>query len=160
MGFAFLSFIPWPNSEYILFTYSPIFAAGVSLVGLYKNKSLFNWIFPIFFFALTAYKFGLVISLLLILSGLAILYCRLDISILAFLGNISYSLYLIHPLLSFVFYRANIKLNLHLEQNPLVWLQLQTLIAIGVAYCLYTLIDKPSLAFSKRIIYQTGNGNS
>lgn len=69
----------------------------------------------------------------------------LDNSILHFMGKISYSLYLIHmPIIGWIHHA---KLELHPVFSTLAALAL----SIALAYSLYVLIEKPSLAIKKKL---------
>lgn len=152
--FCLSSFFKWPNTEYVVFTYSSIFATGISLVALYQNKTWLNAITSTLFLGLVGYQFGIPIFLLLTSTSLVILFHSSFIKLLIFLGNLSYSLYLTHTLTLIVLLRVFAKLRLDLNKNPLFWLLIEVLVAIACSNVFYKLIEKPSLAYSKRLFYK------
>ena len=152
--FGLCCFIPLPNAYYLVFTYAPIFALGISLVDFYKNRNWLDSLLPIFLLALIEVKFGILIFILLFISCSAIFYLNNDIKPLVFLGNISYSLYLTHSLVLIVFLGVGKRLNVNFEHFQLFWLFVEILLALLFAYCFYLVIEKPSISLSKRIFYK------
>jgi len=152
--FSLLSLINWPNSYYLVFNYSPIFSTGIALVTFYKNKNWINVILPICFLVLVAFKFGIAILILLIISSIVILYHDQLIKPLRFLGDISYSLYLTHTLVLIVCLGLIKRLSIDVNQHQLFWLSVEILIAIAFAYFFYRLIEKPSINLSKKYFYK------
>jgi peptidoglycan/LPS O-acetylase OafA/YrhL len=157
--FSLCSLIPFSNSYYLVFNYAAIFSLGISLVMLYQNRSLQNILLPVFLLILVAFKFGSLIFILLLISSLAIFYFTLIIKPLAFLGDISYSLYLIHPLTFIVFTGTAKRLHIDLNHYKLLWLIVEVSIASLSAYIFYLLIEKPSLRLSKHIFYKKTKGS-
>lgn len=86
------------------------------------------------------------------LSGVFIyLYRRpRSVPILSFLGNISYSLYLIHIPISLLFIRF---IHPYIK-NPLAILILTLLVSVGSAYIFNVIIERPSMRLSKRISFK------
>ncbi|HEY4326396.1 MAG TPA: acyltransferase [Mucilaginibacter sp.] len=152
--FSLSSLIPFSNSYYLVFTYAPIFALGISLVTLYQKRSWLNTALPIFLLSMIAFKFGASIFILLLFSCIAIFYFNLVIKPLSFLGDISYSLYLTHPLTFIVFTGTAKRLHFDLNSYLLFWLFIELSLAILFAYIFYLLIEKPSLRLSKHIFYK------
>jgi exopolysaccharide production protein ExoZ len=152
--FSALSFKAWPNGYYLVLNYSTIFSAGIWLVYLYRQPSWFNRIVTGFFLVLAERRFGIPIFILLSCCCLIILYSKQIIKPLSFLGDISYSLYLTHTLIFAILLKVVVKFNLHTDNYALLWLFIETIIAIMAAYCFYLLIEKPSLRLSKRIFYK------
>ena len=157
--FSLTSLIPLPNSYYLVFNYAAIFSLGISLVTLYLNRNWQNIILPVFFLALTAFKFGIPIFILLLLSSLAVFYFTLIMKPLAFLGDISYSLYLTHPLTFIVFTGTAKRLHIDLIHYRLFWIIVEVSVASLSAYIFYLLIEKPSLRLSKHIFYKKTKGS-
>jgi exopolysaccharide production protein ExoZ len=153
--FGLTCFIPFSIGYYLVFNYAPIFALGISLVGFYRNRNWLNIILPILLLCLIAYKFGITIFILLTICSIAILSIKIFIRSLSFLGNISYSLYLIHGLVLIVFLGVVKRFHADLNQNQLLWLFIEVSIAIISGYLFYLLIERPSLRLSKWIFYKT-----
>jgi peptidoglycan/LPS O-acetylase OafA/YrhL len=151
--FSLTFLIPLPNGYNFVFNYAPIFAFGISLVNVYENKTRFNIVFSVLMSILIGYKFGLPIFGLIIASSLCIFFLKINIKPLIFLGDISYSLYLIHVMTLVVFNGIAKKLNFDIGHYELLWIILKVSIAIISAYILYIIIEKPSLSLSKRVFY-------
>jgi exopolysaccharide production protein ExoZ len=149
-----LSMFNWPNGYNVVFTYGAIFATGIALLLFKIENSKLYAILVLFSLIITGLHFGIVISLLLFFSCLIMMYTKVNLPILTFLGNISYSLYLIHSLTFTLFDGVAKKLNADLSSHESLWLLAQVLFAIIMAYCFYRLIEKPSLRFSKRFFYK------
>ena len=157
--FSLSSLIPFSNSYYLVLNYAAIFALGISLVTLYKNRNWQNIMLPVFFLILIAFKFGIPIFILLLLCSIAVFYFTLIIKPLAFLGDISYSLYLTHTLTLIVFSGISKRLHIDLSHYKLFWLIIEVLVAALFAYIFYLLIEKPSLRLSKHIFYKKTKGS-
>jgi exopolysaccharide production protein ExoZ len=151
--FGLTCLIPFFNAYYLVFNYAPIFALGISLVTFYENRNLKNAILPTLLLCLTAYKFGLPIAALLLISSLIILFFKYVVRPLIFLGNISYSVYLIHDLVLIFFVGIGKILHFEFAHYQLIWLLIETLAAIFCAWVFYIFIEKPSIKFSKRVFY-------
>lgn len=151
--FSLTCFIPLPKSYYLLFTYAPIFALGISLVRFYQNRHWKNIILPSLLAFFIGYRFGLSIFSLLVISSFIVLYFKTSSKPLAFLGDISYSLYLIHSLVLILFVGLGKRLHFDLGHHQLFWLLLEVSTAIAFAFVFYILVEKPSLAMSKHIFY-------
>jgi exopolysaccharide production protein ExoZ len=159
--FCLSSFITLPHAQFLVFTYSSIFATGISLVNLYQNRSWLNAILPILFLILVGYKFGLPIFILLGATCGVILFFKPSIKPLIFLGNISYSLYLTHALISEVLLRrVEIKYQLRVSSYSLFYLLFEIFIAVIISYFFYKVIEQPSLALSKRFIYKNRSNDN
>ena len=154
VAFCLTSFIHFPNSQYLIFTYAPIFAAGISLVTLYLSRTWLNAILPLLLLILIGCKFGLPILILLAATSLVILFFKFPVKLFSFMGNISYSLYLIHTLIMEGLLRIEIKLHLEVGNYPFFWLLIEVLIAISIAFIFYLIVEKPAVAFSKRFQYK------
>lgn len=152
--FGLSSFIRWPDAYYLVFNYGTIFALGISLVTFYQNKSWLNGIIPLLLLALIWRKFGIPIFVLITISSLVVVYYNSTIRLLDFLGNISYSLYLTHTLALVVFLALMNKFHFNMVDTPAVWLGLEVLSAIAVAYVFYLLVERPSQQLSKKLFYK------
>ena len=151
--FSLTCLIPFSNSYYLVFNYAPIFATGISLVDYYQKRSLSSIILPLLLLCLVEYKFGLPIFILLIFTSMSIPFFKIVIKPLKLLGDISYSLYLTHPLVSIVFLGLAKKLGVETINNQLLILSVETTAAVLFAYLFYRVIEKPSSDLSKRFFY-------
>jgi exopolysaccharide production protein ExoZ len=158
ISFCFSCLIPFSNSYYIVFSYAPLFALGISLVTFYQKRNRINIIMPIFFLIVIAVKFGVPVFILLLFTCIVILYFKLAIKPLAFLGEISYSLYLTHGITFIVF--SGLLKRLSITLNPWMRLFIEIPVAIAFAYIFYLLIEKPSQHLSKRVFYKKPKGSS
>jgi peptidoglycan/LPS O-acetylase OafA/YrhL len=152
--FSLTCFIPFDNAYYLVLTYAPIFALGISLFVFYSDRKWMNLILPIILLGLIEYRFGLGVAYLLLFSSLMLFLLNALIKPLIFLGNISYSLYLTHGLCLIVFLGLAKKININLGQNQLWWLFVEVLIAMLIAFLFYLLIERPSMILSKHIFYK------
>ena len=83
-----------------------------------------------------------------LVTALIILFYRSDLKLqpLYFIGNISYSLYLIHvPVSAFLIDKVG-----QIVSNKAVLLMLSLIFSIGIAYIFYIIIERTSLNVSKR----------
>lgn len=152
--FTLSSLISWPNSEYVVFTYAPIFTTGIALVALREKKTWLNASGFVFFLAFVSYKLGLIIFLLLSTSCLIVLFFKSTVRLLTFLGDVSYSLYLTHTLTLWVLLRVFSRLHIDVNNVPFFWLSVEVSIAIFCSYIFFRLIEKPSLLLSKYFFYK------
>jgi peptidoglycan/LPS O-acetylase OafA/YrhL len=152
--FSLTCLIPFGNADYLVLSFAPIFALGISLFNFYKDGKWTNVILPLVFLGLIEYKFGMDVFILLLCSSLMIFLLKVLIKPLIFFGNISYSLYLTHSLCLIVFLGIAKKINFNLRQNQLWWLFIEVLIAVLVAYLFYFLIERPSMMLSKHVFYK------
>lgn len=143
-----------------IFHYSICFAMGMAvyLWKLQKIQKAELWILLILFTAAAWWKHDYQIALIGLLSSLLIVYVVLDGKIFRFFGRISYSLYLIHGLISG---------NLLYWMLPYVGEDLSVrlllmcaaiLTAIPAAWLFWLLFEKPAQKLSKRIA-MVGKGN-
>lgn len=155
LGFLFLfsisCFVPHINGYYSIFNYAPAFATGMALTSVYQAKSLLNLLSLLCCIIISYFHFGLTISILLLTATLIILYSTITSKKLHFLGEISYSLYITHTLLSIFLFGITKRLLVVTPINEITILLVKVLIAIGVAYVYYILIEKPSIKLSKSI---------
>jgi peptidoglycan/LPS O-acetylase OafA/YrhL len=111
-------------------------------------------ILPILLLLLIGYEFGMGILMLLIAACIIILFFRLDIPQLSFLGEISYSLYLTHFLVLIVLLRLFSKAGINLNKHQLLWLILEVSIAVLLAYFFNQIIERPAQYLSKKLAYK------
>lgn len=151
LAFSLSCFIDVPNSYYMVTNYAPIFAMGISLIEYQLSKKNVYILCYTMCAIMTYLHFDLLTLGLIIASSAMIILNNKEYFALNFLGHISYSLYLIHPLvllyLSGIFKRFLPQL-IHYQ---LIGLFIQVLLSIAVAYVFYLLIEKPSLRLSKEI---------
>lgn len=153
--FSLASLINWPTDRsYLVFTYSPIFALGISLTTAYSKLNWATIILPSLLLLLIGYEFGMGILVLLLVTCIIILFFRSDIPQLSFLGDISYSLYLTHFLVIIVVLRIFSRLRINLNQHQLFWLLLEVLAAVLFSYFFNQIIERPAQFFSKKLAYK------
>lgn len=156
--FCATSFIKPGIGYYLVSTYAPIFCLGISLVDVVNDRKINNLILPAVFAGMVAYQFGAGIFFLLMLSCIIIVFVNTFNKPLFLLGEISYSLYLIHPLVFIVVAGVLKKLNFNLADHQLWWLLLEAIIAVLLTRLFYLAIERPSLWLSKRIFYKKSKG--
>lgn len=152
--FGLTCLIPFANSYYLIFNYAPIFAFGISLVNFAKKRNWLTISVASFLIILVLYKFGVLIFILIAISSAIIFLLKMNIKPLTFLGDISYSLYLIHSIVLIVFLGLIKRINLNSNSDQILWLFIEVVVAILAAYLFFYLIERPSLRLSKRIFYK------
>lgn len=149
-----LSFL-FNKSGAFITAYGPLFLIGI-ITFLYKSGQIklleylitfFSCLFVTYFFLDPVYVFVGLLSV-----GL-ILFVKIKNKAIIFLGSISYSLYLLHPIIG----QKIINLSQNFVHNE--WLKMGVVfIAIGISilasYLLYRLIEAPSQRISKNIKFQ------
>jgi len=151
LSFSCSCFLPLSNSYYLVSNYAAIFGVGISLIE-YQNSN--RVIYMVCFVAgciLIYIHFDLITLLLILTSCAIIILNKRKYFILTFLGKISYSLYLLHPLvLLFIggLFKRFVPYNNH---NQLIILSMQLSVSISISYLFYILVEKPSLKFSKKL---------
>jgi peptidoglycan/LPS O-acetylase OafA/YrhL len=144
-----------------VFTWSALFAVGI-LCHLKANQLIGKIGFWIFFgsaCATHALTKGLVSAVVGAATGLMILYLpEIRSRILIWIGGISYSLYLLHPLFGGRVMNGAVRL----PDTP--WIQapallLSILIALIASAMFYKLIERPSHQLSRGIRYQKSNNS-
>lgn len=151
LTFSLSCFIDVPDTYYMVTNYAPIFAMGISLIEYQLSKNNVYILCYAICGILTCFHFDLLILGLVIASSVVIILNNKKYLVLNFLGDISYSLYLIHPLV--LLYLSGIfkRFLPQLMHYQLITLFIQVLFSIAIAYVFYFLIEKPSLKFSKKI---------
>lgn len=155
--FSLACLIPFGNAYYLVLSYAPIFALGISLFNFYKNRKWSNLILPTALLGLIEYKFGLDVAVLATLTGLVILTLKITLRLLEILGDISYSLYLIHPIVLIVFLAILKWFHIDNGQNQLLCFFTEVFFAIIFASLIFYLIERPFSNLSKRISYYKSN---
>lgn len=151
-GILAVSFVPAGITH--VFEYLPFFAMGILLslymVGKY-NRAEFSTFF-IIATALCFYRYDYVLTSLGLITVVVIQYVRMVPAPFAWLGKISYSLYLLHiPIGGRI---INISEVLVKDQNMRV-----VVVFVAIAVCLvcshffYKLVEKPFQKVSKRLSY-------
>lgn len=152
--FSLTSFIPFANSGYLVTTYASIFAIGIATMHYHSTKEK-GYLIAIAFSAVCIFlNFNIGVLLLIACVVFFVSFVKRITKVFDFLGKISYSLYIIHPLV--LIYLIGIYKKLSISQNlELLILATQLLIAIACAYIFYVLIEKPSIILSKKIAYKS-----
>ncbi|MGZ3763046.1 MAG: acyltransferase family protein [Mucilaginibacter sp.] len=139
------------NSDGIIFTYLYDFIVGfIVFLGFIKKISQRNMILILLLFSgYLMISVSIKSGIIPLLTSLFIIFYteRKSIPGLSFIGNISYSLYLTHTIVGYVFVQYVHKL---IANSNLLFI-LTFGICILFAYLFYTLIEKPSIKFSKSI---------
>lgn len=152
--FSLSYFLPIPHKQDYIFTNAPVFALGISLVELYKNRAWQNAALPFCLLGFIGYEYGAYIFLLLLVSALFILFIKTEVKPMFLLGKISYSLYLTHSLCLIIVAGIFKQLKFDLTTDRAVWVCIEVSIALIVAWLFYQLIEKPFLKLSKKIKYR------
>ena len=132
--------------------YGPIFGMGIALFLLKsgKMKDLEALLFVLLFAGVTAYTHDWVIATFAIATTALIAFVTIDNKLFNKLGDISYSLYLIHGIvggnLLFIFSRY-----VDSYAGKLVLILLVTVASIASSYLFWWLIENPSKKLSKKI---------
>jgi len=153
-AFSLTCFIPVPNSYYMVTSYAPIFGAGMAMVTYFKNQKIINLTLPGALLLLIAFKLGIVIAIVIFLTMMVVLFFTLEIRFLKLLGDVSYSLYLTHPLVLIVFSGLLKKANINQNQHQLISFVAELASALLFSYIFYKAIEKPTTDLSKKIVYK------
>lgn len=143
-----------PSSSYI-FHYGFLFCFGI-LLYLFKVKHLTG---KTFFLMMLVASFGVYLNLgiLITVVGLstvaAIAFLRLKARLLIFLGNISYSLYLLHVPIGGRVINLSLRMT-QTAQGKIAALMIALSLSILAAYLLYRLVEKPARQWSSTIGYR------
>jgi peptidoglycan/LPS O-acetylase OafA/YrhL len=136
-------------------SYSALFLMGICWSFYYLKKSnLLEFLVVLFLSFLIVYlKLGHIEAIVGIITTLIIqVFTTSSIKILDFFGNISYSLYLIHPLIGGTLINILSHTFVISWQKPIV-----IMVGIGItvfsSYIMYRIIEKPTQLLSKRITY-------
>lgn len=151
--FSLTAFIPFKNSAYLLTTYAPIFALGIAAMHFQQSKS--KWYLMVMLFcAIMIYSFDGPLVLALLGASILVIYLfNYKVAVFNFLGKISYSLYLIHSLVLIYTVGITKKIVPNYSDYELPFFFFSIAMAIAVAYLFYLLVEKPSIALSKKIVY-------
>jgi exopolysaccharide production protein ExoZ len=152
--FSLSCFLNFQNSYYLITNYAPIFAMGMAQLHYTKTKENLYLVIILISVLIIYWKFDALITSMLVISALTINYCNQSLKALSFLGKISYSLYLIHPLILICILGIGKKF-FGTSQNELLYLLIKLVILIPSTYIFYILIEKKSIELAKRFKYNT-----
>jgi peptidoglycan/LPS O-acetylase OafA/YrhL len=162
LGLTFLSqFFHDNHSKENLFFHLPIFAIGFSLFLFYKKNisKLEFWSGVVVSFAVGFINIYCRMQLgthIMIVAGctfFAIYFIKRGPSWLNFIGEISYSYYLLHMLFVSLIYGAFYEMEGSAGLVLITFVLIQVCSILG-AWIMYRLIEKPSLALTKKIRYR------
>jgi exopolysaccharide production protein ExoZ len=140
------------NYDGLIFSYSSVFALGISFISFYNNRTRLNIILPVLFLCLSAYCLSVTVAAVLLISCFIVMTAKKQAKPLQFFGNISYSLYLTH---SFIGEICNgVFKRIAITQFQLLCFSIELVVAIFFAWLFHLLIEKPSIRLSKNFIYQ------
>lgn len=142
------------KEDYTVLVNIPFFILGIIAFYIFEKgwKTEFVVILAITFLTL-AFNYSLEDLIVSIISLMLILGLPTRFKILGFTGKISYSYYLIHGLTGGWFLYFTSKTEFTQNYSP-VLIILALLISWIGAYLMYSIIEKPSLTFSKKIKYK------
>ena len=151
--FSATCFISLPSSYYLLTNYTALFALGMATMH-YQNTKHWAYLATMFLCSvIICYHFSLLVLALVIIAILMIAFMHVKLSLLNFLGTISYSLYIIHPLVLLYINSITKRIYPNVNDYELIYLFVQLLTAIGFAYVFYLAIERPAIKLSKRLNY-------
>ena len=136
--------------EKTFFDYSLLFTTGILAFKIYTNSSYQYYLLLLINFIIIYFVFPLPIFLATLFPIPFILKINIESKIFLFLGNISYSFYLLHS----AFGSRILNLSMRFIEDDLhrsFLVILTILICIGISYIYYLLIEKPSIRLSKKI---------
>lgn len=144
-----------------LFSKAPIFGAGMLAYSAFRFRGQINkfFIFVLAASLIALYEFstssfvGVLIS---VLSLLLVMYWNAPITPFRYMGTISYSLYVTHYPIVFLFNQIA-RHFLGSEAHPLLYsiFVVNIVICLLVAHFFYTLIEKPTQVLSRKITYKS-----
>lgn len=149
--FCLACMIVFTQGYNLVFTYGPFFAAGMALIPFYKTRTATDAFLPLAILAFIYYRFGIGIGLLITTGCLIVLYTKVVIKPLYMLGEISYSLYLIHGLVFIIVAGCIKKVDANFYAHQYLYIYAEVAIAIAAACIFNLLIEKPSQRFSKKV---------
>lgn len=155
IAFVLSSHIFDHDRKHILFFHAPVFTAGIAVfmhrIGRLNDLqfiALLGWCMYE-----TRYEIGPEVAVALSLTASAIVLLKWKTKVTDFLGNISYSLYLIHGFFGcqFLYFTA--------QYTHTVWEKIGLLLtafalSIGASWIFYKAFEVPSVRWSKKIRYK------
>lgn len=148
-----LQYLPFPAGN-SFFHFSALFAmGGISLYRRQHRISTFTYVLLLLAFAILAYfEIGIAHAIAGLLTAFAIQYVSLENMATRFLGKISYSFYLTHVLVGSTCEFVLVKfISTAPVANRLAMQAACLLVAIGVAYVFYLLVEQPFMRLASRI---------
>ncbi len=143
------------NNTFFFPAYSAMFLMGICWSLFYVNKiSLIEFIVVLLLSgAMVYFKFGHIDGIMGLCIVIAVQFLnRYSNKLFDFFGNISYSLYLVHPLIGASIINVLSHSYFLSWQKPVVIL-FGLLITILSSYIMYRFVEKPTQLLSKRIAY-------
>lgn len=148
-----LQYLPFRNSDNF-FHFSSLFAMGG--IGLYRRQGEIST--PIHlalllaFTVVACFEISIYHAITGLLTALAIQYVSLENTVTRFFGQISYSFYLTHALVGSTCEFVLVKfISTAPVANRLAMQATCLLVAIGVAYIFYLLVEQPFMRLASRI---------
>ena len=149
---ALLQYLPHANSENFLH-YSPLFSMGGLTLLYYRGRIIkMQYALSLGLFAVLAYfQLNTSITLVGILTSLAILTTSIENKIFSIIGRISYSFYLIHVLVGNTFEFILVRIiTPDTEIKKILLTVLCVALALISAFVFYTFIEKPFIELAKQ----------
>ncbi len=148
-----VQYLPFRHIENF-FHFSSLFALGG--LTLFRQQGRIRnglyWILLLLFTSIAYFEIGLYVSVTGLFTTLAIYYLKVENGLARFLGNISYSLYLVHAVIGSTCEFVLIKLIPNDSIiNRIGMLVLCLAVSIGGAYIFYLVIEKPFMRLSSRL---------
>lgn len=152
-----LSLLPFIilNDKFI-FHYLSLFIMGVLIFQYYTkafNRQIFIITILIDIIAIYA-VLGLAVTIVSVCTMLAILYIKSDNKVFKFMGEISYSLYLVHVPIGGRIITLGARFA-HTLPIKLIFFIMAFVVSIVSAYILYRLVEKPAQEWSSAIKYRS-----
>lgn len=142
-------------SSHYIFYFLPLFMMGVLIfqykIGILRLRLFLLSLAPLV--ALSFFRLGMLETLAGLLAVLVITCVRHKSRVGDFLGDISYSLYLLHMPVGQMVISVGHKLA-RSEAESYVWLLASVVASIGAAYAFYRLVERPSQARASKIRYR------
>lgn len=151
LAFSFCCFINTPNSYYLAINYAPIFGMGISLVEYQHSKKNIYVVCFLICGILTFIHFSLLLLAIILVATAIVIFSKKKYFIPSFLGEISYSLYLIHPLVLLYMKIGFNRFLPRLFEYGIILRIVELALSVMAASILYILIEKPSIRLSKKI---------
>ena len=151
-----IQYLPFHSNE-SFFRFSTLFAlGGIALLYHTKRIGLKQYVLLIFIFFAAAYiELGAYISITGIITVFCINFVKFKSKIFDFLGNISYSFYLLHALIGTTCEYFLIKIiNPEILVNKIIMLMICISFAIIGSYVYYVLVEKKFITIANQKIKQ------
>ncbi len=158
---AFAAICFWPvKHHHTLLESAPVFVMGISAmlykVGISSKRELIGM--GLVTTALSIWSMWLSAALLALATMLILLFVRRTPSWLLLIGDISYSLYLLHALIgSRVMHQASRFIP---AQYPMVLMIIGMAVSLAAALLMYQLLERPAKVWASRIRYSPSQGSA